>query len=50
VLGDGYFEVFKHVWLAAYLLVLTGLGLLGAAGAVVCRALRVRYARRPAQR
>ncbi|WP_133828971.1 hypothetical protein [Actinomycetospora succinea] len=30
VLGDGYFEVFKHVWLAAYLLVLTGLCLLGA--------------------
>ncbi|WP_328308794.1 glycan biosynthesis hexose transferase WsfD [Actinomycetospora sp. NBC_00405] len=48
VLGDGYFEVFKHVWLAAYLLVLSGLGLLGAGGAVVCRALRVRYARRPA--
>ena len=34
VLGDGYFEVFKHVWLAAYLLVLSGLGLLGAGGAV----------------
>lgn len=30
VLGDGYFEVFKHVWLAAYLLVVTGLCLLGA--------------------
>ena len=47
VLGDGYFEVFKHVWLAAYLLVLAGLGLLGAVGAAVCRALSVRYARRP---
>ena len=47
VLGDGYFEVFKHVWLAAYLLVLSGLGLLGAGGAVVCRALSVRYPRRP---
>jgi len=33
VLGDGYFEVFKHVWLAAYLLVVTGLSLLGALGA-----------------
>jgi len=34
VLGDGYFEVFKHVWLAAYLLVVTGLSLLGALGTV----------------
>ena len=32
VLGDGYFEVFKHVWLAAYLLVVSGLCLLGALG------------------
>ena len=30
VLGDGYFEIFKHVWLAAYLLVVTALSLLGA--------------------
>jgi hypothetical protein len=37
VLGDGYFEVFKHVWLAAYLLVVTGLCLLGALGAGVGR-------------
>ena len=37
VLGDGYFEVFKHVWLAAYLLVVTGLCLLGALGAWVVR-------------
>ncbi|GAA4796654.1 hypothetical protein GCM10023200_35950 [Actinomycetospora chlora] len=50
VLGDGYFEVFKHVWLAAYLLVLVGLSLLAAAGAVVGRALVVRYGRRPASR
>lgn len=33
LLGDGYFEVFKHVWLAAYLLVVTGLCLVGAVGA-----------------
>ncbi len=33
VLGDGYFEVFKHVWPAAYLLVVTALCLLGALGA-----------------
>jgi hypothetical protein len=37
VLGDGYFEVFKHVWLAAYLLVVTGLCLLGALGAGIGR-------------
>lgn len=30
VLGDGYFEVAKHVWLAAYLLDVTLLGLVGA--------------------
>ena len=34
LLGDGFFEVFKHVWLAAYLLVVSGLCLLGALGAV----------------
>ena len=50
VLGDGYFEVFKHVWLAAYLLVLSGLGLLGALGAWARRALGVRYLRRPGRR
>ncbi|HEY2222228.1 hypothetical protein [Actinomycetospora sp.] len=33
VLGDGYFEVFKHVWLAAYLLVVTGICLLVALAA-----------------
>ena len=31
VAGDGYFEVFKHVWLAAYLLAVAGLALAGAA-------------------
>jgi len=31
VAGDGYFEVFKHVWLAAYLLAVSGLCLSGAA-------------------
>ena len=35
VLGDGYFEVFKHVWLAAYVLLVTGLCLVGALGAGV---------------
>jgi hypothetical protein len=37
LVGDGYFEVFKHVWLAAYVLVLTGLCLVGALGAVIVR-------------
>ena len=31
VAGDGYFEVFKHAWLAAYLLAVSGLCLAGAA-------------------
>jgi hypothetical protein len=30
VLGDGYFEIAKHTWLAAYLLDVTALALLGA--------------------
>jgi hypothetical protein len=30
VLGDGYFEIAKHMWLAAYLVDLTQLALLGA--------------------
>jgi hypothetical protein len=47
VLGDGYFEVFKHVWLAAYLLVVSGLCLVGALGAGVVRLVPVpRRARR----
>ncbi|NMO89751.1 hypothetical protein [Actinomycetospora sp. TBRC 11914] len=37
VLGDGWFEVFKHVWLAAYLLLVGGLCLLVAVGAAVAR-------------
>jgi hypothetical protein len=42
LLGDGYFEVFKHVWLAAYLLLVAGLCLLGALGAGVARLARRR--------
>jgi hypothetical protein len=42
VLGDGYFEVFKHVWLAAYLLLVGGLCLLAAVGAGLVHAGRVR--------
>ncbi|WP_433782495.1 hypothetical protein ACQPX6_21730 [Actinomycetospora sp. CA-101289] len=40
VAGDGYFEVFKHVWLAAYLLALAGLALAGAAATAVVAAVR----------
>jgi hypothetical protein len=40
VLGDGYFEVFKHVWLAAYLLVVSALCLLAALGSWTWRARR----------
>jgi hypothetical protein len=40
VLGDGYFEVFKHVWLAAYLLALAGLALAGAAATAAVAAVR----------
>ena len=36
VLGDGYFEVFKHVWLAAYVLLLTAACLLGALLRATC--------------
>ena len=36
VLGDGYFEVFKHVWLAAYVLILTAACLLGALTSASC--------------
>ncbi|MEJ2890210.1 glycan biosynthesis hexose transferase WsfD [Actinomycetospora aeridis] len=42
VAGDGYFEVFKHVWLAAYLLVLAALALVGAVGTAVLGRWRVR--------
>jgi hypothetical protein len=39
VLGDGYFEIAKHVWLAAYLLVVTAVAVvLGIAVWVVRRA------------
>ncbi len=47
VLGDGYFEVFKHVWLAAYVLLVTGLCLLGALGAGVARLAAGRRRREP---
>jgi len=41
VLGDGYFEIAKHVWLAAYLLVVTAAAvLLGAAPAFYRRPAR----------
>ncbi len=43
VLGDGYFEVAKHVWLAAYLLDVTALAL---AGAGVTALLTIRTAER----
>ena len=45
VLGDGYFEIAKHVWLAAYLLDVTLLACLGAA----CTALLVAAHRRARQ-
>lgn len=46
VVGDGYFEIFKHVWLAAYLLAVAGSCL---AGAVAVGAVDlVRRRRRPA--
>jgi predicted acyltransferase len=47
VLGDGYFEVFKHVWLAAYVLLVTGLCLLGALGAGVAQLAAGRRRREP---
>jgi len=40
VLGDGYFEVAKHVWLAAYLLEVTLVGLAGVVLSVGADALR----------
>ncbi len=42
VAGDGYFEIFKHVWLAAYLLALSGLCLAGAATTALAGRLRDR--------
>jgi hypothetical protein len=38
VLGDGYYEITKHVWLSGYLLDATGLALLGAILVVLSRA------------
>ncbi|HEX4704951.1 MAG TPA: hypothetical protein VH352_22675 [Pseudonocardiaceae bacterium] len=40
VLGDGFFEIAKHVWLAAYLLDVTAMALLGALGVWVVRVVR----------
>jgi hypothetical protein len=40
VIGDGYFEIFKHVWLPAYLLVVTGLCLVSGAAVTGLAALR----------
>jgi hypothetical protein len=42
VLGDGYFEIAKHVWLAAYLLDVTTFALVGVVVAVIVQ----RYSRR----
>lgn len=42
VAGDGYFEVFKHVWLAAYLLALSGMCLAGAAATALAGGLLAR--------
>ena len=42
VAGDGYFEIFKHVWLASYLLALSGLCLAGAATTALAGRLRDR--------
>jgi hypothetical protein len=39
VLGDGYYELAKHVWLSGYLLDVTGLALLGAILVVLSRSL-----------
>ncbi|MCG8918477.1 hypothetical protein L6E12_22085 [Actinokineospora sp. PR83] len=44
ILGDGYFEVAKHVWLAAYLFDVTLLALVGAAVVAVVTAVRRRSA------
>ena len=37
VLGDGYFEIAKHVWLAAYLLVVTAAAVLLGVAVMVAR-------------
>lgn len=42
VTGDGYFEIFKHVWLAAYLLALAGLCLVGGAATALLARWRAR--------
>jgi len=37
VLGDGYFEIAKHVWLAAYLLVVCAVAVVLAGAVAVAR-------------
>ena len=46
VLGDGYFEIAKHVWLAAYLLAVTAGAVLLAVACIASRAFAVIEARR----
>ncbi|HJP75531.1 MAG TPA: hypothetical protein VJ914_14775 [Pseudonocardiaceae bacterium] len=46
VLGDGYFEIAKHTWLAAYLLDVTALALLGALVTAATQAVRSARIRR----
>lgn len=48
LVGDGYFELFKHVWLAGYVLAVAGLCLLGGLGALVAAPI-VRGSGRPGQ-
>lgn len=47
VLGDGYFEIAKHTWLAAYLLDVTALALLGAIVTAAVQAVRSARIGRP---
>jgi hypothetical protein len=47
VLGDGYFEIAKHTWLAAYLLDVTTLALIGALVTATVQAVRSARSRTP---
>jgi hypothetical protein len=47
VLGDGYFEIAKHTWLAAYLLDVTALALLGALVTAAAQTVRSARPRKP---
>ncbi|MEJ2871519.1 hypothetical protein WCD74_27415 [Actinomycetospora sp. OC33-EN08] len=44
VFGDGYFELFKHVWPASYVLIVAALCLVGAGLSITVRTKRVRRA------